>query len=289
MAPLPPDPPLPEPGSLVGCWVVGQSIVSHSDGTVLTVVHQARPQAGGYVLKLARQAGDERFEREAWLLSRIRPLSVPRLEDRGTWTSPQGEDCPYLVVRVVEGLGLYAWILEQESTLGRLARVTRALRATDFGGGWHPSAHPKHEGRKSAPRLALVGGCLVVALLCLLVTREVNPGGIPHSEPESAPHAHEPQGAGTALGEEGLAAASPAEIPQGSERTVSREIPDAPRPGQQRPPCAQRAAKVVNGGCWLPVGTEKPPCDTGLYEHAGRCYFPAPKTTERTPTSEEQR
>jgi hypothetical protein len=299
MAPLHPDHSLPEPGSLVGCWVVGQRIGSGCDDTVLSVVHKARPRAGGYVLKLAPKEGDKRFEREAWLLSRVRPPSVPRLEDRGTWTSPQGEDYPYLVIRLVEGLGLHAWALEQQGLLGQLARVTRALPATHrhwahqlsfpYTPGvtaYRPREPKKQEG---VPRLALAGGCLAASLLTLLLPRDENPRGIPPPGPGNSPYAHEQPDAGTSLGEEGLASASPAETPQTSEKRVSREIPDTPRPGQQRPPCIHKAAKVVNGGCWLSVEAERPPCNVGLYEHNGRCYIPAPNPDERVPTSEEQR
>jgi hypothetical protein len=299
MAPLHSDDSLPEPGSLVGCWVVGQRIDSSRGETVLSVVHKARPRARGYVMKLAPKGGDERFEREAWILSRVPRPSAPQLEDRGTWTSPQGEDYPYFVIRLAEGLGFHAWALEQEGMLGRLARVTRALPAT------HPHwAHrisfestpgvtvprPRQPKRREwRPRLALAGGCLAAALLSLLLPRDKNPKDISSSKPGSSPYSCGQPDDETALGEEALASASPAETPRGSEKKVSREIPDTPRPGQKRPPCDQQSAKVVKGGCWLPVEGARPPCDTGLYEHDGRCYLPAPNPDERVPTSGEER
>jgi hypothetical protein len=133
MASSPVDSPLPAYGSLVGPWIVGKNIGSGSYGTVFRAVHKDRPEAGDYALKVARRAGDARFEREAWLLSRVRHASVPRFEDSGTWTSPRGEDYPYVVMEWVEGISLYAWALEHGLTLRRaisqLAQVTRALQA----------------------------------------------------------------------------------------------------------------------------------------------------------------
>jgi serine/threonine protein kinase len=156
---------------------VGKNIGSGSHGTVFRVVHKDRPEAGSYALKVARKPNDERFEREAWLLSRIRHPSVPRLEDSGTWKGPDGEDYPYVVMQWVEGLGLYAWALEHGLTLRQairlLARVARALQAThqhgvhrdvkggnirvsdeghavllDFGSCWYPQAGPLTDGHE---------------------------------------------------------------------------------------------------------------------------------------------
>jgi len=171
MASLPPDSPFPAYGSRVGPWIVGKRIGDGSYGRVFHAVHQDRPEAGSYALKVACRACDERFEREAWLLSRIRHPSVPRFEDSGTWTSPEGEDYPYLVMERVEGLSLYAWAVEYGLTLRQaivlLAQVARALQAThehgvhrdvkggnvkvspegkavllDFGSCWYPEASP---------------------------------------------------------------------------------------------------------------------------------------------------
>jgi serine/threonine protein kinase len=159
------------PNSLVGSWRVLQRIGNGSYGAVYRAVHKDRPQAGHYALKVALKAGDERFEREAYLLSRIRHPSVPRFEERGIWTSPEGEDHPYIVMEWVEGISMYAWALEHgltlRQTIGQLAQVARALQAThlygvhrdvkggnvrvnpegravllDFGSCWYSSASP---------------------------------------------------------------------------------------------------------------------------------------------------
>jgi serine/threonine protein kinase len=156
---------------LVGSWKVQERIGSGSHGVVFRAVPADKPEAGSYALKLALEPGDARFEREAWLLSRVHHPSVPRLEDTGSWTSPYGEAYPYVVMRRVEGLSLYAWAQEYGLTLrqaiSQLAQVARALEAIhrhgvhrdvkggnirvsakghavllDFGSCWYPDAAP---------------------------------------------------------------------------------------------------------------------------------------------------
>src|SRR5688500_198432 len=105
------------PDSLVGSWIVREGIGSGGHGEVFRVVHKDRPDAGSYALKVALKAGDERFEREAWLLSRIRHPAVPRFEESGRWRSPQGESHPYIVMEWVEGMSLYARAVEHGLTL----------------------------------------------------------------------------------------------------------------------------------------------------------------------------
>ncbi len=171
MAPSPPYSHLPASGSLVGPWIVGKQVGIGSNGVVFRAVRQDRPEAGSYALKVALKVGDERFEREAHLLSRVRHPSVPRLESSGRWRSHDGEDYPYLVMQWVEGISLYAWAVEHGLTvrqsLGQLAQAARALEAVhrhgahrdvkggnirvspeghavllDFGSCWYPEASP---------------------------------------------------------------------------------------------------------------------------------------------------
>ena len=136
--PLPVDPRIPEYGSQVGPWLVRERIGSGSHGVVLRAVKANKPNGKSYALKLALEAEDIRMEREVWLLSRLRHPSVPRLESHGTWTSPQGDAYPYLVMEWVEGLSLYKWASEYGLTLrqaiGQLAQVARALEATHHHG-----------------------------------------------------------------------------------------------------------------------------------------------------------
>jgi serine/threonine protein kinase len=138
---LPPDSLLPEYGSQVGPWLVRERIGEGSHGQVFCAVPADRPEDNSYVLKLALRPGDERFEREAYLLSRVKHPSVPRFEAKGSWMSPRGEEHPYIVMQWVEGMNLYSWALEKGLTLrkglGALAQVARALEAIHRYGGVH--------------------------------------------------------------------------------------------------------------------------------------------------------
>jgi len=134
MARLPPNTRVPENGAVVGSWIVQDRIGSGSHGVVFRVVHAERPDVGSFALKLAKEPSDERFEREAHLLSRIDHPSVPRLEDKGIWTSPRGHRYPYIVMQWVEGVSLYEWAavhgLTLRQAIGQLVQVARALEAT---------------------------------------------------------------------------------------------------------------------------------------------------------------
>jgi serine/threonine protein kinase len=455
-AQLPPDPPAPEYGSLVGSWIVKERIGQGSHGLVFLAVHADRPEAGSYALKLAKEPNDERFEREARLLSLVSHPSVPRFEGSGSWRSPRGEAYPYVVMQWVEGMSLYTWAKEHGLTLRQaieqLAQVARALEAThrhgvhrdvkgdnvrvsdtghavllDFGSCWHQGARPltiramppitrpycspglqlyelclrlgvgeyyeaeaaddvyalgvtayrlladayptrttDSEGKvkplvapdglddvcpelgrlieqmlsedpkargiakevaeelerllkqtrpaldlpwranpscqpteKSSPPAPLEpmraqpasrvapAGCLFVAvLLGAVVTSTLGSSGVAFTRWGCNPKAAEKLDAGTkGLGEEAVASVAPAETPPVSEWRITREMPKEPLPGQKRPPCNHRLAKVINGGCWLRL--DKPPCETSDYEHEGRCYTPALNTDQRVPTSEE--
>ncbi len=166
-----PDSRIPEEGSRVGSWLVQERMGSGTHGVVFRVVHVDRPDGASYALKLAWQPNDARFEREAWLLSRIHHPGVPRFEEQGVWTNARGRAYPYIVMQWVEGVPLYKWAEEHDLTLrqavGQLAQAARALEAThehgvhrdvkgdnvlvdaqgrvvlvDFGSCWYPEATP---------------------------------------------------------------------------------------------------------------------------------------------------
>ncbi|MFP2957170.1 serine/threonine-protein kinase [Myxococcus sp. 1LA] len=106
-------------------------------------VYRARDVTGTRVvaLKLALHARDERFAREAELLSRIHHPAVPRLRASGDWQPTKGPPHPYLAMDWVEGTPLYDWTREHGPTsrqvMALLARLARALEATHAAGGLH--------------------------------------------------------------------------------------------------------------------------------------------------------
>jgi hypothetical protein len=55
---------------------------------------------------------------------------------------------------------------------------------------------------------------------------------------------------------------------------LGAEVPKTPLPSQARPPCRQRGAVEINGGCWARPPDSTPPCGEGDYELAGVCYRP---------------
>jgi len=54
---------------------------------------------------------------------------------------------------------------------------------------------------------------------------------------------------------------------------IGEDVPEGPLPGQRLPPC-KRPQIEINGGCWILVGNEAPPCVESTYEWKKRCYLP---------------
>lgn len=160
------------PGSIVGPWLLLQRVDSGSYGVVFLAQRSGRPDSPPVALKLARRAGDTRFERERQVLQFVHHPNLPRYVDSGLWESPEGPCFPYLVMECIEGFTLYDWFRKQprssREVLHVLAQVARGLeevhskgavhrdvkganiRVTpqgravllDFGSSWFPGARP---------------------------------------------------------------------------------------------------------------------------------------------------
>ncbi len=228
----------PTPGSLIGPWRVLERMGGGTFGTVYSVCLAEDPDAGEYALKLAREAGDLRFEREAELLSRIRHPHVPSLRDRGVWQGSQRRWYPYHVMQWVEGLPLYTWAkqrgLTSRQALRVLAQLARALEATH--------RHGLHRDVKGDNVLVTSeGDAVLVDFGCgwyegarVLTLGRLPPGTRPYRSPQALRYEREGSPAerytGTpaddvyALGVTGYHLVTGAYPPQGSEG-VSRFLP----------------------------------------------------------------
>jgi hypothetical protein len=129
------------PGTQVGTWRVYELRGRGSFGAVYRAVSVLPGPTRIVALKLAIHAGDQRFEREAELLSRIRCPGVPRLLDSGLWRAPQGGVHPFVAMEWVEGEPLYVWAGRRNPSsrhvLALLAQAARALQATHEVSGLH--------------------------------------------------------------------------------------------------------------------------------------------------------
>lgn len=127
-------------GMLIGPWRIVGWGGRGAYGTVYRVERVGHELEGPFALKLAVFPEDERFEREAWLLSHIQSPSVPRLYAQGVWEHASGR-YRYLVMQWVEGEPLYEWSARRNPTEFRvvelLLQVAMAVEATHAVGAVH--------------------------------------------------------------------------------------------------------------------------------------------------------
>ena len=144
-----------------------------------------------------------------------------------------------------------------------------------------------------APKLGHAGVFFllaVVGVVGMLMTGDGDRSEVASTEPERKRHATGSPDAGpSGLGEEALASVTSAETPPAPDKKITREVPSKPLSDQKLPPCSERSAVVINGGCWRiqAPGADIAPCDSDLYEHRGRCYAPILISAERVPTSKD--
>src|SRR3954470_19797036 len=94
-------------GSTVGPWLILERLDSGSFGIVYRARRAGHPDSPPVVVKMAKRPKDARFEREVELLQHSPHPSIPRFEDAGLWTAPDGQRYPYVVMELVEGYTLY--------------------------------------------------------------------------------------------------------------------------------------------------------------------------------------
>jgi hypothetical protein len=179
--------------------------------------------------------------------------------------------------------GLADWCPELSALILRMLSEDPLARGSALPA-WYPE--------RQLPRIAAAAGIAIgVGLLVMLVTRDADKPEVAYAEPQSSGSQGngQPDGGTGSMGDKAMASVAPAEAAPLSGRAVTREVPDEPLPGQQRPPCNNRNAVVINGGCWWNWEGKKgaPPCETGTHEYNGRCYAPLFIGAERVPTSEE--
>jgi eukaryotic-like serine/threonine-protein kinase len=129
------------PGSIVGSWLLLQRVDSGTYGIVFLAQRAGHPDSPPVALKLAKQVGDPRFEREGQVLKLVHHPNLPRYEDSGLWTSPNGRRYPYVVMEFIEGFTLYEWFRKQprssREVMRVLAQVARGLAEVHAKGAVH--------------------------------------------------------------------------------------------------------------------------------------------------------
>jgi hypothetical protein len=287
-----PSPDSLRPGSLVGPWRIEGYAGRGSYGLVFRARLAAQPQSPPVALKLAVFPGDPRFLHPA----------VPRLLEQGCWHASADAVHPYLVMEWIRGHP----VSPRQAANGPLFTVDRPTAAGHcVPAQVVPVAAPEQPVAKALaaePARASAGRpghssamrtSLITLLVVLVVRSFVGTSQDPHSDSEQltamqaeAPDARAtPDGGTRGLGDDALASrVEPPQIPL-TALFLSEDLPKQPLPGQRRPPCQRKGAKVIQGGCWILQAAVEPPCGPSEYEWQGAYYAPMRDST-RPPTSE---
>jgi serine/threonine protein kinase len=188
--PSPPVPSSPPLGSLLGPWLLVERHDEGSYGAVYRVQRAGHPEAGHFALKLARYPEDWRFAREVKLLQLVVHSSVPRFEDRGWWTGPEGDRFPYIVMEWIQGVPLYEWARQQKPTSLQVLRVLEqlagALAATHAAGAMHRDVKGDNVRVCPSGRAVLLDfGCGTYAGAKVLTDSSLPPGTTIYRTPEA--------------------------------------------------------------------------------------------------------
>jgi serine/threonine-protein kinase len=128
--------------------------------------------------------------------------------------------------------------------------------------------------RKLGRRITLAAGPLLLGLALVSVWRGWrSPASLPEmtqGTPELEQHTE-----ASSLAEPAATEFLSAPEPLSTHEGVTAELPQGPLPGQRTPPC-KRPQIEINGGCWIRVADEAPPCVASTYEWKKRCHFPVP-------------
>jgi serine/threonine protein kinase len=89
----------------------------------------------------------------------------------------------------------------------------------------------------------------------------------------------------SAVGETALQQPLTASEPSTTHEGISAEVPKDPMPNQRQPPCKKPQVEI-NGGCWIGVLDERPPCVESTYEWRRRCYWPVFTSSRPNTTGE---
>ncbi|WP_224246105.1 serine/threonine protein kinase [Hyalangium gracile] len=135
----------------------------------------------------------------------------------------------------------------------------------------------------SASVAAMVGGLVVFAAFKLTSPPQPDPSYFVVEQQRQSPSPEIPD-AGVA--DEVLSSAHDVGRVVMPSYVLGAKMPNTPLPGQRKPPCEPRLQRVINGGCWVPIGTAKPPCGPTAVDYEGGCYMPV-YDAPRQPTSGE--